>query len=345
MYPETEQIQRIIDGAKRIVIIQADNPDGDSLGSALALEAILTEMGKEPYLYCGVDIPSYLQYLGGWDRVSREFPHDFDASIVVDTSALALLDKLYNSPERNWVVSKPCIVLDHHDVEASIPFATVLCNQPAVATGQIIYELASHLHWPLPLDAKNMLTISILSDSLGLTTPATTGRSIHIVGDLVDGGVSIAELEQARRQLMRKSPELTHYKGELLQRVEYFAGDRIASVSITWSEIEKYSPHYNPSVLVLDDMRLTTNTQVAIAFKVYQSGRVTAKIRCNQDAPVAGKLAEKFGGGGHEYASGFKVEDGRPFNEIKSECISFTTALLDNLDKEKSHEAVQHTHS
>src|SRR5438045_3560710 len=55
-YPEAEQIQGIINGAQRIVILQADNPDGDSLGSALALEQILHEMGKEPLLYCGVDI-------------------------------------------------------------------------------------------------------------------------------------------------------------------------------------------------------------------------------------------------------------------------------------------------
>jgi phosphoesterase RecJ-like protein len=225
----------------------------------------------------------------------------------------------------------------------SIPFATVTCNQPVVATGEVIYELAKQLDWPLAVSAKNMISTAIMSDSLGLSTPATSARSIHIIGELVEGGVSLSKLEYARRQLMRKSPELTHYKGELLQRVEYSANDRIASVSISWSEIEKYSPHYNPSMLVLEDMRMTANTEIAIAFKIYQTGRVTAKIRCNQDAPIANKLAEKFGGGGHSYASGFKVQDGRPFNEIRSECLGYATELLDNIEREPDHETIQYT--
>jgi len=323
--------------------VQADNPDGDSLGSALALEQILGDLGKEPYLYCGVAIPSYLTYLSGWDRVSRELPKNFDASIIVDTSAIDLLGNMQSSGQQDWLANKPCIVIDHHAVTMSIPFATVTCNQPVVATGEVIYELAEQLDWPLALSAKNMISTAIMSDSLGLSTPATSARSIHIIGELVEGGVSLSKLEYARRQLMRKSPELTHYKGELLQRVEYSANDRIASVSITWSEIEKYSPHYNPSMLVLEDMRMTTNTEIAIAFKIYQTGRVTAKIRCNQDAPIANKLAERFGGGGHNYASGFKVQDGRPFNEIKSECLGYATELLDNIEREPDHETIQYT--
>ena len=84
LYPEAERIKTLIDDAHNIVIIQADNPDGDSLGSALALEHILGDLGKEPYLYCGVHIPDYLHYLEGWDRVSSELPSQFDLSIIVD---------------------------------------------------------------------------------------------------------------------------------------------------------------------------------------------------------------------------------------------------------------------
>src|SRR5438270_9763731 len=93
-YPELDKITAILAEAHHVVIIQADNPDGDSLGSALALEAILGDMGKEPYLYCGVEIPSYLSYLPGWDRVTKELPKNFDASIIVDTSADSLLEVL-----------------------------------------------------------------------------------------------------------------------------------------------------------------------------------------------------------------------------------------------------------
>ncbi|HSD55765.1 MAG TPA: DHH family phosphoesterase [Candidatus Saccharimonadales bacterium] len=331
MYPEAEQIRSILADSQNIVIIQADNPDGDSLGSALALEHILGDMGKEPYLYCGVDVPSYLTYMVGWDRVSKELPKQFDASIIVDTSADGLLEQLDKAGLKNFITSKPCIVIDHHATEATIGFASVICNHPAVATGEVIYELAQQLDWPLNVTAKGNIATAIMADSLGLVTEATSARSIHIIAELVEGGVSLTNLEHARRLLMRKSPELTHYKGELLQRVEYYADNRLAIISIPWREIEKYSHQYNPSMLVMEDMRMTTGTQVAIALKMYKDGKVTAKIRCNSDAPVAGELAEHFGGGGHAFSSGFKVQDGRPFNEVKSECIQKATELLEKL--------------
>lgn len=342
-YPEGAKIHHLISKANRIVIMQADNPDGDSLGSALALEQILGDLGKETHLYCGVDIPTYLRHLSGWDRVNSEIPNQFDLSIIVDTSADSLFETLSKTNQRQWVATKPCIVLDHHNVDMTIPYATVVCNRPTVATGELIYELASQLQWPINLDAKQMIAVSILADSLGLTTDATTARSIHIIAELVDGGVRIPELEEKRREMMRKSPELVHYKGELLQRVEYFADNRVATITIPWEEIEKFSAAYNPSMLVIDDMRLTENTDVAIAFKRYNDGHMTAKIRCNYGKGIANDLAQAFGGGGHPYASGFKITNGHPFNEVKSECIKKATELLDNLDKETTHEAVQHT--
>lgn len=334
-YPEAAKIQTLIANASRIVIIQADNPDGDSMGSALALEQIIGDMGKHPYLYCGPTIPTYLRYLEGWDRINQELPSQFDLSIIVDTSADSLLENLAKSGQKGWLKSKPCIVIDHHNVASTIDYATVLCNYPGVATTEVIYELAQQLQWPLDISAKNMIMTGIMSDSLGLTTEATTARSIQIVSELVKGGVSIPTLEEKRRDMMRKSPELIKYKGQLLQRIEYFDDQRIATITIPWPEIQTYSPLYNPSMLVLDDMRLTSGTAVAIAFKHYNDDHITAKIRANFGWPVAGDLAKHFGGGGHAYSSGFKLNlQGRPFNEVKSECIDYAAQLLDNLKQE-----------
>lgn len=326
------ELHELLENAQKIVIIQADNPDGDSLASALALEQIFGDMGKVPHLYCGTDIPSYLQYLEGWDRVTRDVPHTFDLSIIVDCSAESLLENMDKSGQRGWVAAKPCVVIDHHDVELTIPYATLVINEPVVATGELIYELAARYDWPLNHEALKFLAISIMADSRGLTTDKTSARSIHIVAELVDKGVSIPELESARRKTMLRSSELVHYKGQLLQRVEYHVSDQIAIISIPWSEIEQYSHAYNPTMLVMDDMLLTTGTKVAIGFKHYPDGRVTAKIRASFGFPIAGKLAEHFGGGGHAYAAGFKIQDGRTIAEIKNQAIAKTEQLLATLE-------------
>jgi phosphoesterase RecJ-like protein len=330
-YPETEDIKNALETAQNIVIVQADNPDGDSLASSLALEEILSDAGKQVALYCGVDIPSYLTYLPGSTRVVNELPPNFDLSIIVDTSSDSLLEQLQKTGAKNWLAAKPCIIIDHHATKPTITFANIICNHPAVATGEIIYELARQSDWQLNPTAKEMLAIAILSDSLGLTSEATTARSIHIIAELVEGGVKLAELENARRETMRREQELIHYKGLLLQRVEFHDGGRIATVTIPYEEIVEYSPLYNPPMLVLDDMRLARNTDIAIAFKTYNDGKVTAKIRCNYGKAIADKLAEHFGGGGHRYAAGYKVTDGRSYEELKKETVAEAIKLLDEL--------------
>lgn len=339
-YPQVQDIKSVVNAAAKIVIVQADNPDGDSVASSLALENILGDMGKEVIMYCGVDMPSYLKYLPGSDRVINTLPTNFDASIIVDTSSDLLLEQLEKTRAKSWLASKPCIVLDHHSTPPTISFATVMCNIGAVSTGEVIYEISSQLGWQLNNDAKKLIAISILSDSMGLTTEATSARSVQIISELVEGGVSLAEIESARRETMRREPELIAYKGQLLQRVEFHDNNRIAMLTIPWEEIEKYSPLYNPPMLVIDDMRLAKNTDIAICFKLYPGGKVTAKIRANYGSGVADKLAEHFGGGGHAYASGFKIANGQSLDDIKAETIKVTSELLNKAKEKQNHEAI-----
>ena len=178
-----------------------------------------------------------------------------------------------------------------------------------------------------------------MSDSLGLTSEATSARSIHIVAELVEGGVSLAELESARRDGLRRDSELIHYKGRLLQRVEFVADERLALLTIPWEEIERFSPLYNPAMLVIDDMRLAKNTQMAIVFKLYGDGKITAKIRTNYGSNVADKLAESFGGGGHPYASGFKITNGTTIDQLKTAVTKEAISLLDK-QSQKANEAI-----
>lgn len=333
-YPGAQQLADLAGSAKSIVIVQADNPDGDSLASSLALEEILGDQGKQVELYCGVDMPKHLQYLEGWSRVRRELPKNFDLSIIVDTSSSTLLEQMEITNQLMWLKSKPCVVIDHHATKSTLDFVTLTINEPAVATGEIIYELSQQLGWKRNDNANKLIAVSILSDSLGLMSEGTSARSIHIIAELVEQGISLAAMENARRETMRRAPQLVHYKGELLQRVEYFSENRIATVTIPWKEIETYSQAYNPSMLVIDDMRLSEGTQLAIAFKDYNNGRITAKIRANFGWGIADKLAEHFGGGGHIYASGFKVQDGRSYADIKNETIKVATELLDKHHQE-----------
>jgi bifunctional oligoribonuclease and PAP phosphatase NrnA len=328
-----KKINQLVNDAKKVVIVQADNPDGDSLSSALALEQILGDQGKDTILYCGVEIPSYLRYMQGWDRIVHELPKNFDLSIIVDTSASILLETLDKTKELSWLKAKPCVVIDHHKTEASIDFASVLHVKQGVSTTELIYELSQDLDWKLNQKAKEFIAIGILADSMGLTSEATKSRSIHILGDLVEAGVSLASLDNLRRQMHKKHPQVLKYKGQLLERIRYSDDGKIAYISIPWEEIEKYSYMYNPSMLVLDEMRQVQGVCAAVAFKSYPGGRITGKVRANYGHAISDKLAEHFGGGGHPYASGFRITDGRTLDEVIKTTLEKAGELLEDLKK------------
>ena len=333
MDKQFKELNTLVQAAKRVVVIQAENPDGDSLASALALEEILGDLGKEVLLYCPVNIPKYLGYIKGGDRVTDEFPRNFDLSIIVDTASATLLERAIVPENVAHIAAHPCIVLDHHITEGTLPFEHVMVSDPtSVATGELIFKLAKANDWPLNPQACEQLTISILADSLGLVTENTTANSIRAVGDLVEGGASMSVIDNRRREFMKKSPEILAYKGRLLQRIEYFLDGALAIVHIPWDEIAEYSDQYNPSVLVLDEMRLVEGVRIAIALKTYPDTKITGKIRANPDAKVAEQIASFFGGGGHPYVAGFRTYSD-DYENVKNELIGAVDKILEEYDR------------
>lgn len=335
-YPEATTVADIVGNAQTILIIQADNPDADSLGSSLALEHILGDLGKDMIMYCAVDMPGYLRYLSGWDRVVKDLPTKFDLSIVVDASTLTLLGKLQESGQLSWLKSKPCVVLDHHSiVDNKIDFAqATICDDGVSSTGELIFHLSTQLKWPINNSASEAMMTAILGDTQGLTNDLTRESTYRAMADLVALGADRPRLEELRREYGKMPVEIYRYKGELIARTELAADGRLALVMIPQHEINTFSPLYNPAPLIQNDMLQISGVRLAVVFKTYDDGKVTGAIRANQGSGVAGTLAEKLGGGGHPYASGFKQTDARPFNEVKSECISLATDLLNKLEQE-----------
>ena len=237
--------KQFIQSANNIVIIQAENPDGDSLGSSLALEEVLSDLGKTVTLYCPVDIPKYLHYIRGWDRVQNDFPFQADAAIIVDTSADVLLSKVLETPgARHFLETHPTLVIDHHTAESTLSFDHIMLSETVVATGELLYKLFKHSDWKINAQAAENLLIAIMSDSLGLTTQNTTAQTFHTAGELTELGASNAEIEERRREFMKKSPEILAYKGKLIERIEYLLDGQLALVHVPFEEIQQYSDAY-----------------------------------------------------------------------------------------------------
>lgn len=322
MYKETASI---INAAQKIIVIQAENPDGDSLGSALALEEMLGDLGKDVILYCPVEIPKYMRYIQGWDRVVSEFETSAELAIIVDTSADVLVTKVLETPGvRHFLESHPIVVIDHHTTGSTLTFKHTMLSEDAVATSEILYRLAVANEWKINQQAAENMLVAILSDSLGLSTQNVTAETYFVAGKLTELGAASSVIEGRRREFMKKSPEILAYKGALLGRIEYMLNGKLAIVHIPWEDIQAYSDQYNPSVLVLDEMRLVEGVEIGVAIKTYPDGKITGKLRAN--IPIAEEVAGYFGGGGHKYASGFRAYES--YDKIVTELVTATDKAL-----------------
>lgn len=323
-------LRELIDRAEHIVVVQADNPDADSLGSALLLEEILGEMDKRVSLYCGVDMPTYLRYIDGWDRVRNDLPAQFEASIIVDVSTKTLLENLVSTGQLGWLAAKPCAVIDHHSsVENNIDFANIIILQPDFAsTGDIIYHAAKQLKWKVTDRAAELAMISILGDTQGLTNGLATSDTYRTMAELIELGADRPTLEQKRRLASKMPLEVFHYKAQLIARTEITEDGQVATLTIPPDEIKSFSPLYNPNALIHGDLLQIEGVSTAMVFKYYDDGRITASIRCNPPVAIADKLALAFGGGGHPYAAGFKITSGEPVQKIKADCLLTAQQLI-----------------
>jgi phosphoesterase RecJ-like protein len=302
---------------QHISIIQAENPDGDSLGAAAALEELLAD--HQVTLYCPVNIPRYLHYITAWSRVTADFDYDADAYIVVDTAAAVLLSKTLADPAaKHALETKPVLVIDHHETEPDLQFPYEAIIEQLPSTTELIFNIARELDLSITPEAAEALLAGLMSDTLGLTSDSSQARDYRITADLLDTGISIADFEEKRREYMKKSPRILDYKADLIKRIDYHLDGALATILIPWDDIKEYSDEYNPNALILEEMRLVEGVEVAVAIKTYPDGKLTGKVRTSK--PIAEQIAGYFGGGGHKYASGFRVYES--YDKILPELIS-----------------------
>ncbi len=324
-----EKFSEFLKDKKRICVIQAENPDGDSLGSAIALDYLLKD--KEVSLYCPVNIPKYLRYFSDWSRVEIDFDFKADGYIIVDTAATVLLSKLLeDSAISNRLYSAPVLVIDHHETEDDLDFPHESIIEVYPACTELIYHIAKDQNIKIEKLAAEAILQGILSDTLGLTSASVNSETFEIAADLTRLGAVISELEDNRREFMKKSPRILNYKADLIKRIEYSLAGELATVHIPWDDIREYSDEYNPNVLILEEMRLVEGVKVAVAVKTYPDGKVTGKIRTSIDSPIAEKIAGYFGGGGHPQAAGFRTYD-TTYEEVLQDLVKIVPEFLEEV--------------
>jgi bifunctional oligoribonuclease and PAP phosphatase NrnA len=288
--------QRIAE-SRRVLILTHERPDGDALGSMLALAHMLRAVGKTVFPVSADGMSSVFRFLPGSETISEHLPESYDLCILVDCGDAARIGRLAGSLPR-----PPDINFDHHVTNSA--FAAVNIVEPkANATAELLTALAPRLGLTIDADAAMCLLVGVVTDTIGFRVPATNQRTLTITKRLMRAGGSLPEAME--RTLHRHSFAAMRFWGAGLARLER-EGDLLWS-SLPLSERKAAGYVGRDDADLINVLSSIEDARVAMIFVEQDGGLVKISWRAREGLDVT-PLAASFGGGGHPAASGATAE-------------------------------------
>lgn len=302
------RIARLIDEATEIVICAHTDPDGDALGSGLALEQIISQHweGKHVTSLLADDapVPRLYRFLPGADCFVRasDYAGTPDLFIVVDLSVSPRLNRAQAVLERSAHVA----IMDHHPCTA--PFGDVALIRPdAAATGVIIAEFGLFLGAHITPEIANCLFCAIVTDTGRFQYQNADSEAFECASMLVDAGASPSMISLNVYQSFRLA--YLHLESVVMGRIVTFDHGRIAYSYATRNDLERTGARPDECDGLIDVVRSVEGSEVALFLKELPDGRVRGNLRSKGKHDISG-VARLLGGGGHKAAAGFTSEDG-----------------------------------
>jgi phosphoesterase RecJ-like protein len=304
----------LVTRAQRILIISHVRPDGDAVGSLLGLGLMLEDMGKEVNLVLEDGVPLVFHHLSGSDRVYREAAGVYDLMIVVDSSDIDRIGSVLDD------YGQPDVNIDHHPTNTQ--FAKLnLVWEDAVATVEIIYELARALSYPFSEPIAEALLTGLLTDSLGFRTSNTSSKTLRIAAELMELGANIQDLY--RKAMLEKSIEAVRYWGQGLSRIAM--EDRLVWTSLSLEDRKAADYSGRDDADLVNILSRIKESDVCVIFVEQTGGTVKVSWRAQPGFDVAA-VATQFGGGGHKPAAGAEIKG--ELEKVQEEVLKATRKSL-----------------
>ncbi len=305
---------KLLKEAGKMVIVSHISPDGDTLGSSLALAHALRMLGKEVMLNVDDDIPSVFSFLPGIGEYMRFAPDDSvpaDLLIVIDASSA---DRAGNA--MNVVKARSVLNIDHH--KTNTHFADYLyLDSDAAATAEIIYSLLLELGTELNTEIATCIYEGLYTDTGSFKYSNTTSRTLSIASALLTYGVNPSLISDNMEVKSRSQVEML---GKVLETLTFLRDGKIAYVEVA-PELYDYNVDTDTFVSY---PRYIEGVEVALLFKQVEENLTRVSFRSKQ-VDVA-KIALSFGGGGHQKASGCSIH--APLKEAESVVLPVVEELF-----------------
>ena len=307
-----EQAAEKLMTAKKFLLTAHVNPDGDAIGSTLALAALLRAKGKDAIVMIDDKLPKNLSFLPGYDKIVRP-----EEGKKADAELLVILD---TSLDRIGEVGKaaaglPVLNLDHHI--SNDEKADFLYNDNRAAAAEIVFELVERLGGEFTPEIATPLYTGIATDTGFFKFSNTRPETMRAAARLLEAGV---RPEQVSEALEEKPESVVRGQAAALQTMELSYNGRVAGLYLD----KELATSLDTTEGFIDFVRVIEGVEIAVLIKCMDENFCRVSVR-SKGLDVS-KVAMKFGGGGHIRAAGFSVK--KPLTEAKKDVLDALGAVL-----------------
>ena len=295
-------VMAAIRAAKTVAIVCHISPDGDTVGSALAMRLGLMQLGKTAALYCQDKIPDVLRFLPGAEefRMPEAADEPCDLLLCLDVSD----EKRMGRCSVLMAKAAHTAQIDHHGTN------TNYCEENAVdgdapANCLIVYELLQRLGCDITADIALCLAVGLSTDTGHLVYNSTTPEAYRVMGELVEAGAPIAE---AYHRLYReRPPRQVALLAKALHSLTFHHEGMITSIRLTQKDFADCGALSEDAEIIVNYGLDVLGVRMCVFAREQADGSVKLSLRAVAPYKVSG-VAQHFGGGGHAQAAGASVQ-------------------------------------
>ena len=312
--------------ARHVALTTHVNPDGDGLGSEVALAHLLRAKGVEVSITNPTPTPARFAFLfedlPGVDRTAEAIKalRKADLVCVLDIADSGRLGNLGHAVLERKV---PVVCVDHHASPGTLPDGPRYVDPTASATGELIYEMAIANGWPVTVPVARALYVALVTDTGGFRFSNTHPRTLRIAADLLETGI---DPESIYLDVYAGAPEgRPRLLADTLQTLVVESDVGLAWVTVPPGAIERYGLTPDDLDGIVEHPRSIEGVKLAMLFREMSQGRVKVSLRSVGDVNVA-EFAHRFGGGGHSRAAGVALHGTLP--EVQAKILAEARSFL-----------------
>ncbi len=298
------ELKNKIEAANSIIVFSHVSPDGDTLGSNLAISLMIENCfnKKVDSVFAG-SLPSLYSYLPDFNRFKdvQTIPSDkkYDLAIAVD---VASKDRMISGTVI-FDNAKTNVNIDHHKTNTGYGNINIIDGE-AACVGIILYRIFSEWNYKIPLDVARCIYTSLLTDTGGFRYENTGVECFNLAAELVKLGVS--PMEEYRACYETKPQSMVQFQAYIVSNTLFYNNGKIAFAKITRSDMSKFDAIDEYTEGIVEVLRSSKNVEIAAILKETKEGWTKVSLRSKNTNIIPVVL--EFGGGGHTFAAGCTIK-------------------------------------